>query len=77
MKTKLEKLKHCVGCRDNYYNSPTTSNTGYCWMLDSMKLVRRKAVPIDQRPPWNQPAQLVPSCYNKDGYVYVGADQTH
>lgn len=41
-----------------------------------MKLIWRKEVHIDQRPPWNQKAKLLPNCYHKPRYVYVGPDQT-
>lgn len=74
-----EKLKHCAGCHDNFYNcaSNSGSSTGLCWSLPTMKLVLRKEVHIDQRPPWTQHPTLTPTCYHRQGYVYVGADQTH
>ena len=36
--TESEKLEHCSGCRDNYYNSPATSTEGVCWMLKGFYL---------------------------------------
>ena len=70
--------QHCAGCRDNYYNlNLKASGHGEgCWMLKSAKLTMRKLVPLDQRPPWTQPAQRLPSCYRKKGYVVVGPKQT-
>lgn len=65
-----EKKQHCVGCRDNVYNHGCGDSTE-CWMLDSMTLVKRKRVPVTQRPPWNQPAEILPDCYRKSGYVFI------
>lgn len=71
------KLKHCVGCRNNWYNSSdSTSPTGKCWGLETMQLVKKKAVPIDMRPPWNMPHVTVPNCYGKKGYVYINPEIT-
>lgn len=73
--TKSEKLKHCRGCRDDYYNIPGNTFSGdCCWSLETMKLIWRKAVPIDLRPPWNMKAELKPSCYHRSGVIYVGKD---
>ena len=75
--TESEKLKHCIGCSNNVYNHGTMSNTGRCWSLPGMKLSYRKEVSIDQRPPWTQESQLLPNCYRKPRFVYVGPNQTH
>ena len=75
MATKMDK-KHCAGCRDNFYNGNNDMGITECWSLETAKLVRKKLVPLDQRPPWNQPAQAVPSCYSKSGYVCVDPDRT-
>lgn len=72
-----EKLKHCVGCHDNFYNCSGNSSSGRCWSLASMKLVWKKEVSFDQRPPWTQKAKRVPDCYHRPGYVYVGPNQTY
>lgn len=71
--TKSQKLKYCVGCRDNVYNLGLNGVTE-CWMLKNAKLVWKKAVPIDQRPPWTQPARRVLDCYREKGYIYVHKD---
>lgn len=74
--TETEKLRHCSGCHDDYYNCAGNSSGGRCWSLGQMKLEWRKEVSIDQVPPWNQKARLFPNCYHKQRYVYVGKDVT-
>ena len=66
--TTNQKLPHCAGCRDNFYNR---GKDDLCWMLAAMKLVWKKPVPVDQRPPWDNPAVRLPNCYRRKGYVYV------
>lgn len=73
--TDAEKLKHCSGCHDDFYNLPGNSSEGRCWMLDQMKLIQRKEVSIDQVPPWYQKARLFPNCYHKPRFVYVTPDR--
>jgi len=75
--TEIEKLKHCANCHDNFYNQKGNSSEGRCWSLDSMKLIMRKEVSVDQRPPWNQKARIIPDCYHRPRYVYVKPDQTY
>lgn len=72
-----EKLKHCAGCRDDYYNHGSNSSTGRCWMFADMQLVWKKEVHIDQRPPWTQKAKRLPQCYHRPQFVYVKPDQTN
>lgn len=67
--------KHCTGCRDNFYNGNNPYDISECWLLKSAKLVKKKRVDINQRPPWKQPATTVPNCYKEVGYVYVGPHQ--
>ena len=63
--------KHCAGCHDNFYNI----EVGECWSLKDAKLILRKEVSIDQRPPWDQKAKLIPNCYHQPRYVYVKPEQ--
>jgi hypothetical protein len=63
--------KHCAGCYNNYYNYDNRSDTGECWLLRNARLVMRKKVPSNQRPPWNQPVQSFPHCYRAPGYAFV------
>jgi hypothetical protein len=69
------KLKHCVGCRDNFYNG--RGDGQFCWLLDKAKLVKKKQVALDQRPPWNQPPVKVLDCYRKQGYVFLDPTRTY
>ncbi len=74
--TDAEKLKHCAGCHDDVYNHGC-GGSNRCWSLAGMKLVLKKQIHINQRPPWTQKAIRVPDCYRRKGFVYVGKDQTH
>jgi hypothetical protein len=73
---KAEKLKHCSGCEDNFYNRNNNLGVLQCWCLDDAKLVLKKQVPIHQVPPWNQKAEKFLSCYHRKGFVNVGPEQT-
>jgi len=75
--TKNEKLKYCAGCRDDFYNGNNDMEIKECWNLQSAKLVLRKEVHIDQRPPWKQKPIKVLSCYRKPRYVYVEPSAEH
>lgn len=67
--------KHCVGCRDDFYNgNQGPGGSKECWSFPKAKLIRRVAVHINQRPPWTQEPQLVPHCYSKERYIYVAPD---
>ena len=68
--------KHCVGCRDNFYNGNNELGITECWSLKTATLVKKKRVDINQRPPWNQKAETIPSCHRAEGYVFVGENQT-
>lgn len=72
---KMDK-SHCKGCRENFYNGENPYGVTECWHLKTAKLILRKAVPLDQRPPWNQRAELYPSCYRKPRHVMVKPDVT-
>jgi len=72
-----EKQKHCCGCHDDFYNQQGHSAEGKCWMFKSAKLIWRKSVDINQRPPWNQKAERFLSCYHRQGAIFVKPDQTN
>lgn len=76
--SEAEKLKHCAGCHDDFYNQAGNSGAshGRCWSLPDMQLIMRKEVSIDQRPPWTQKARKLPACYHRPRFVYVKPDQT-
>jgi hypothetical protein len=67
--------KHCSGCRDNFYNGNNDLGVSQCWSLKDAKLIMRKEVHIDQVPPWNQKAKMLPNCYHREQFVYVRPDQ--
>jgi hypothetical protein len=70
----MDKSK-CSGCYCNDYNYGL-GGSRECWSLEDAKMIMRKEVSIDQIPPWNQEAKLLPSCYRRSRYVYVKPDQT-
>ena len=72
----ISKKSRCAGCRDNFYNSDN-SNTGECWSFAEAKVVSKKEVHIDQRPPWDQKPGKFLDCYRKPRHVYVNPDQTY
>lgn len=75
--TKSEKLKHCQGCEQNFYNGNNPYDIGECWSLGRMKLIWRKRVHIDQRPPWKQKAKQYPNCYQVKRYVFIEASREY
>ena len=68
------KKSNCQGCYNNGYNLGL-GGSHECWMFSKAKVIFRKEVHIDQRPPWNQKARRFPDCYRRQRYVYVGAKQ--
>ena len=64
--TKSEKLAHCAGCRNNFYNGNNPYNVKECWSLEKATLISRKKVHIDQIPPWKQKPGKYLSCYHQD-----------
>lgn len=69
-------VRHCSGCRDNFYNGHNQLGVKRCWLLDKARLVRRKEVGMSDVPPWYwQPVVVVPECYRRSGYVYVKPTQ--
>lgn len=68
---KSDRRKYCIGCRDNFYNGNNEYGIKECWCLDDAKVVKKKFVPMDMRPPWDIPPQKTLSCYRKKGYVAV------
>jgi len=69
--SKDEKRKHCAGCEQNFYNGNNPYGVKECWNLNDAKMVSKKKVYIDQRPPWTQPPTKVLSCFQQKGYVFV------
>lgn len=67
--------QHCAGCHSDFYNGHNDLGVTECWSFKDAKLVLRKEIPVDQRPPWTQDAQLLPNCYSRPRYVYVKPEQ--
>ena len=62
--------KHCSGCHDNYYNSPSTSGSsnGMCWSRKSGKMVWRIPVGLFESPPYKDKKKIhVPDCWHRFG----------
>lgn len=64
-----QKLIHCRGCRDDFYNGKNPMNVQRCWMLKSARLVTRYRIGT-----WTQPTEpfaftkmKVFNCYNEKG----------
>lgn len=74
--SKQEKLKHCVGCSNNFYNGNNNYGIKECWNLKDAELVSRKEVHINQRPPWTQKPEKFLNCYCRRGYAYFDAKIT-
>lgn len=73
--TRTEKLRHCVGCRDDFYNGKNELGVKECWSLEKAKVIWKKEVRIDQRPPWTQKAKRLLSCFHRPRHVYVKPEQ--
>jgi hypothetical protein len=64
-------VKHCSGCRNNFYNGNNDMGIKECWSLKSAKLTKRLLIPVDMPPPYTFPPRTVPDCYHVDRYVTV------
>lgn len=69
--SKKSKKQYCKGCKDNFYNGNNPYGIKECWNLKDAKVVKRKEVHINQRPPWKQKAIKVLDCYSRPQYIYV------
>ena len=70
--TKSEKLKLCIGCRDDFYNGNNNLGVKECFNLKSAQVVKRKFIGINDVPPWDwQRVVKTLSCHKKQGYVSV------
>ena len=75
--TKSEKLKHCAGCEQDFYNGKNPYEVKECWSLGKAKLVSRKKIHINQVPPWKQKPIKVLSCYRQREYVFWAPDKEY
>ena len=76
MSEKMDK-KHCVGCRDDFYNGKNQYGIQECWCLATAQLIKRKRVAMDERPPWIREPEVLPSCYRQKGYIFVKPEIEH
>jgi len=72
----MKDVTHCSGCHDDFYNHGGGCTPGPCWSLKSARVVSRKRVHINQRPPWDQKAERLPNCYHAPQYVFVEPHRT-
>jgi hypothetical protein len=61
----------CRGCRDDFYNGKQNCTGEGCWSYESAQVIKRKRVPLDQRPPWKQRAIWAFSCRTESGCIFV------
>lgn len=67
--------KHCVGCRDNFYNGNNSLGVAQCWSLKTARLIKRRRVGMWETPPWKAKPETLPSCYHETGFVFVKPNQ--
>ncbi len=75
--TKAEKLKHCAGCEDDFYNGKNQLGVDECWRLGKAKLAEKKKIGMADAPPWKHNPIKVLSCYHQKGYWFVDADREY
>lgn len=78
MSTQLseqEKLKHCSGCEDDFYNDKNPMGVKRCWGLENATLKLRKKVSVDQPPPWKHKPDQYLSCYKQKRFVFFEGDR--
>lgn len=65
-------VKHCDGCREDFYNGKNPYGVETCWMRKSATLAERLLVPVDLAPPYlHIKPESIPTCYKRDRYVTV------
>jgi len=69
--------RNCSGCEQNFYNGNNPYGVRECWSFKNAKIVFKKKIHIDQRPPWKQKAIRVPNCYQQKGYVFCDANREY
>lgn len=69
--TKQQKLKRCVGCRDNFYNGNNPLGVKECWMLKTAEPIQLTLVGVWQTPPYVWNPQPTLSCHRPEGSVWL------
>lgn len=67
----MNDIKACAGCRDDFYNDHNPLGVKRCWLVDGAKIVLRRRVGMDERPPWKREPEPLPNCYNQSGFIFV------
>jgi len=71
--TENQKLKHCAGCRDDFYNGKNSLGVKQCWALKSAELVTRYSIGTWTRP--TEPSAFtkvrVLNCYHAKGVHFL------
>lgn len=73
-RTKKDKTL-CAGCRDNFYNGNNTIGVSECWSFKSARVVKKRRVGMNERPPWLRKPEMVLSCCRPKGAIMVRPDQ--
>lgn len=65
--------KHCIGCRDDFYNGKNNLGVKECWCLKDAKLVTRYRLSVSTPMNIRSAYQKVrrPHCYNEPHYVHL------
>lgn len=74
--TKNEKLKHCIGCHNDYYNGRERCGGRDCWHLSGANLVLRRRVHMDDMPPHTHKPQQFFNCRYEPGYSFHDVEIT-
>jgi len=61
----------CVGCRDNFYNGNNDLGVKECWMFKTAKVVKKRRVHMDERPPWTAKPETVLDCRREPRFIFV------
>lgn len=65
----------CRGCYFDDYNHGLGGATE-CWHFKDAKVILRKRVHVDERPPWKAKPELLPHCYTQRRFVFVKSEVT-
>lgn len=65
-------VKHCAGCRDDFYNGNNDLGVKQCWMRTTAKLIHTVLIHVDLPPPYKhlKPKDR-PDCYKAERHVTV------
>ena len=72
-----KRRKYCSGCTENFYNGNNPLGIDECWCLEDAKIVTKKFVHVDMRPPWNVKPEKTLSCHHRRRYVAVNKEVMH